>query len=75
MDYTNKKITLDDGSEQIVIEQVDFNRHTYLYIANLANEDDTRFVEIKDDMILNINPILFSAVIFPRFIKKFQEYD
>lgn len=75
MDYTDKKFTLDDGSEQIVIEQVDFNRHTYLYIANLADEDDTRFVEIKDDMILNINPILFSAVIFPRFIKKFQEYD
>lgn len=75
MDYTDKKFTLDDGTEQIVIEQVDFNKHTYLYIANLADENDTRFVEIKDDMIMNINPILFSAVVFPRFIKKFQEYD
>lgn len=46
-----------------------------LCFRRLADEDDTRFVEIKDDMIMNINPISFSAVILPRFIKKFQEYN
>ena len=56
MDYTNKKLILDDGKTYIVIEQVDFANHSYLYIANREDEDDTSFVEIKDDQILNINP-------------------
>lgn len=75
MDYTNKKLILDDGKTYIVIEQVDFANHSYLYIANREDEDDTSFVEIKDDQILNINPILFSMIIYPLFIKKFQEYN
>ena len=33
MDYTNKQYTLDDGNTYIVIEQVEFNNHSYLYIA------------------------------------------
>ena len=74
MDYRDKKFTLDDGKSYLVIEQVDYDNHTYLYIANPKDENETRFVEIKDDSLRDIDPFLFSAIIFPLFIKKFQEY-
>ena len=74
MDYTNKKFTMDDGTVYIVIEQVDYGNHTYLYVANRADEDETKFVEIKDDLLMSINPFLFSEKILPLFIKKFSGY-
>jgi hypothetical protein len=73
MDYTDKKFTLDDNNTYIVVEQVDFDNNTYLYIVNSMDEDDTKFVQIKDDEILDINPNLFNNKIFPLFVEKFSK--
>lgn len=73
MDYTDKKFTLDDNNTYIVVEQVDFENNTYLYIVNSMDEDDTKFVQIKDDKILDINPNLFNNKIFPLFVEKFSK--
>ena len=73
MDYTNKQITLEDNSTYVVIEQVEFEGNTYLYIANELDEDDTKFVEIKDDEIKKIDEQLFKVEILPLFIDKFNK--
>ena len=73
MDYTDKKFTLDDNNTYIVVEQVDFENNTYLYIVNSMDEDDTKFVQIKDDDILDINPNLFNNKIFTLFVEKFSK--
>lgn len=72
MDYTNQKFTLDNGNTYIVVEQVDFENKTYLFIVNNADEKDTRFVEIKDDSILEIESNYFEEKIFPLFLEKFN---
>lgn len=73
MDYTNKKFTLDDGKTYLVIEQVDYDNHTYLYITNSDDDKDTKFIEVKDDSILPIDPELFESKIFSMFMDKFRE--
>ena len=73
MDYTNKEFTLDDGNTYVVIEQVDVYGHTYLYIANSANEEDTKYVEIKDNEIVDINPVIFDNDVLPLFLDKFDK--
>lgn len=73
MDYTNKKFTLDDGKTYLVIEQVNYEDHIYLYIANNNDENDTKFIEVKDDMLLPIDPELFESKIFSMFMDKFRE--
>ena len=70
MDYSNDKFTLDNGKTYLVIEQVNYDNKTYLYIANRDDEKDTKFVEIKDDELLNIDPILFEEKILPLFVEK-----
>lgn len=73
MDYTNKQITLEDNITYIIIEQVDYNGNTYLYIANSLDEDDTKFVEIKDNEIMKIDELLFKSEILPLFMDKFNK--
>lgn len=73
MDCVNKKFTLDDGKNYLVIEQVNYGDNIYLYMANLENEMDTRFVEIKDDSVIPIEPSLFDKEIFPLFLEKFKK--
>lgn len=73
MDYTNKTLTLNDGIDYIVVEQVDFEDKTYLYIVNSEDEDDTRFIQINGGNILDINPELFREKIFPLFKEKFEK--
>ena len=41
MDYTDKTMTLDNGKKFLVIEQVDYKDHTYLYLVNDENKADT----------------------------------
>lgn len=72
MDYTNQKFTLDNGNTYIVVEQVDFENKTYLFIVNNVDEKDTIFVEIKDDSILEIESNYFEEKIFPLFLEKFN---
>lgn len=73
MDYTNKTLTLNDGIDYIVVEQVDFEDKTYLYIVNSEDEDDTSFIQINGGNILDINPELFKEKIFPLFKEKFEK--
>lgn len=72
MDYSNDKFTLENGKTYLVIEQVDYDNKIYLYIANRDDEKDTKFVEIKDDNLLDIDPVLFEEKIFPLFVEKFN---
>lgn len=72
MDYTNKQITLEDNNTYVVIEQVEYNNSIYLYIANELDEDDTKFVEIKDNEIKKIDEQLFKSEILPLFVDKFS---
>lgn len=73
MDYTDKQYTLDDGNTYIVIEQVEFDNHVYLYIANTKDEDDTRFVEIKNNQFIKIDPVIFDNDVWPLFLEKFNQ--
>ncbi len=73
MDYTNKKFTLDDGKSYLVITEVNNEGHIYLYIVNADDENDTKFVEVKNDSLAPINPILFEQKIFPLFMEKFRQ--
>lgn len=73
MDYRNKKIVLEDNREYIVLEQVDYDNHTYLYIVSKENIEDTAFVEIRNDNILKIDPKIFNERIFALFIDKLKK--
>ncbi len=73
MDYTDKKFTMEDGKTYIVVEQVDYDNKVYLYISNNDDENDTKYVEIKDGHLLNIDPELFDKIIFSLFMEKFRQ--
>ena len=72
MDYKESKFTLEDGITYLVVEQVNYENGIYLYIANADNESDTKFVEIKDNRLIPIDPVLFDKVLFPLFMDKFR---
>lgn len=73
MDYKESKFTLEDGITYLVVEQVNYENGIYLYIANADNESDTKFVEIKDNRLIPIDPVLFDKVLFPLFMDKFRQ--
>ena len=73
MDYINKEFTLDNNKKYVVIEQVNYNENIYLYIANSNDENDTMYVEIKDNNLLKIESSLFEQHIFPLFLEKFRQ--
>lgn len=73
MDYTDKKFTLDNGKIYIVIEQVDYDDKTYLYIVNREDEEDNKFVEIINDTLSSIDPDLFKDKLLPIFIEKLKK--
>lgn len=73
MDYKESKFTLEDGITYLVVEQVNYENGIYLYIANADNESDTKFVEIKDNRLIPIDPVLFDKVLFPLFMDKFRK--
>lgn len=73
MNYTNKKFTMEDGKIYIVIEQVDYEDNIYLYIVNREDENDSRFVQIKNDELSDIDIELFKEKIFPLFVEKIIE--
>jgi hypothetical protein len=73
MDYTNKTLTLNDGITYVVVEQVDYDDKTYLYIVNSEDEKDTSFIELNGGNLSTIDPVLFKNVIFPLFKEKFEK--
>lgn len=54
-DYTNKIRITENGITYIVIDQVDIDNHTYLYLINRDDENKTRVVEIVNDKLKDIN--------------------
>ena len=72
MDFSNKCLTV-NGKNYIVIEQIDYKNHTYLYLLNDNDELDSMFCEVKGKEVLMIDPELFKDKIFPMFIKKFAD--
>ena len=78
MDLKNKVITLKNGKEYLVIEQVIFGGYTYAYLVNDADELDTMFCEIAEDGKINMdvkNTSYFKYKVFPLFVEKFKQYD
>lgn len=73
MDYSDKSFTLEDGKEYIVIEQVNYNGGTYLYLVNDDDETDSAFVEVKENDLVKIDPELFKNIIYPLFIEKLKQ--
>ena len=73
MDLNNKNITLSDGEKYLVIEQVDYEGKTYVYLVNYNNASDAMFVEIKDNKIAQIDPQLFQDKILPMFTDKLSK--
>lgn len=78
MDFNNKKFVLNDDKEYEVIEFVEFDNRSYLYLVNVDSEEDSCFKEFVDsngEFILDdIDPDLFENNIFPLFIDKFVTY-
>lgn len=72
MDYTDKVITLNSDEKYIVIEQVNYEGNTYLYLVNRHNDMDTMFAQISDGKILKIDSELFEKKILPLFMEKIQ---
>ncbi len=70
MNYNNKVFTLKDGKKYMTIEQVEFEKKTYLYLVNVENDLDSMYVEINEDTISPIEPGLFNNYILPLFIQK-----
>ena len=46
MDFSNKCLTV-NGKNYIVIEQIDYENHTYLYLLNDNDELDSMFCEVN----------------------------
>ena len=67
MKYDDKVIVMDNDKKYIVIEQVEYDEHIYLYLVNRENDKDSKFVEIRDNQVFNIEPELFKEKIFPLF--------
>jgi hypothetical protein len=72
MNYNDKSLTI-NGKNYIVIEQVDYDNHTYLFLLNDNDELDSMFCEVNGKDVLMIEPELFKNKIFPLFIKKFTD--
>ena len=74
MNYNDKSLTI-NGKNYIVIEQVDYDNHTYLFLLNDNDELDSMFCEVNGKDVLMIEPELFKNKIFPLFIKKFIDKE
>ena len=74
MDFSDKCISF-NGNDYIVVEQLDYDNLTYVYLMNDVLATDTMFVEIKDDKVLLIDPKIFEEKIFPMFIEKFKKQE
>ena len=74
MDYNDKIITMDDNQKYMVIEQVNYENGTYLYLVNNKDERDAKFVKVEDDKIIQIDPKLFETKILPLFLDKMSKY-
>lgn len=67
MNYDDKTITMSNGKKYLTIEQVNYKNKIYLYLVNSEDDSDSVFVEIENDKLSQIDPILFEKEILPLF--------
>ena len=70
MNYIDNVITINDDKEYIVVKQVELEGKIYLYIVNNKDDKDSRFVEVDNKEIRNIDPTLFQEKLLPLFLEK-----
>ena len=70
MNYIDNVITINDDKEYIVVKQVELEGKIYLYIVNNKDDKDSRFVEVDNEEIRNIDPTLFQEKLLPLFLEK-----
>ncbi len=77
MNLDDKVLTLDNNNEYMVIEHVEYEGKTYLYLENTLNQQDTLFRELVmtdgNIKLINIDPNLFDDKIFDLFKEKFTQ--
>lgn len=69
MKYLNKKIIFND-KEYLVIDEIVYENKSYVYVVNKFNEEDSKFIEINENCINEIDKDLFNNTLFPMFIEK-----
>jgi len=73
MDLNNKAITMKNGKEYLVIEQVNFEGNTYVYLVNEDDYKDAMFRKVvpgENIELEEINSDLFEEEIYPLFAEK-----
>lgn len=73
MNYDDKTITMSNGKKYLTIEQVNYKNKIYLYLVNSEDDSDSVFVEIENDKLSQIDPILFEKEILPLFLDKLSK--
>ena len=77
MDF-DKKTLINNNKRYVVIEQVNLDGATYLFIINSQDEYDSKFVGIRVEngkvVAYAIEPELFREKVFPLFLEKFASY-
>ena len=76
MDLNNKAITMKNGKEYLVIEQVNFEGNEYVYLVNENDYKDAMFRKVitgENMQLEKIDSDLFEEVIYPLFAEKFAE--
>ena len=76
MDLSNKAITMKNGKEYLIIEQVNFEGNAYVYLVNENDYKDAMFRKVipgENMQLEKIDSDLFEEVIYPLFAEKFAE--
>lgn len=76
MDLSNKAITMKNGKEYLIIEQVNFEGNAYVYLVNENDYKDAMFRKVitgENMQLEEIDSDLFEEVIYPLFAEKFAE--
>ena len=76
MDLNNKAITMKNGKEYLVIEQVNFEGNTYVYLVNEDDYKDAMFRKVVPGENIELEEIesdLFEEEIYPLFAEKLAE--
>ena len=77
IDLENKTFKLSDNKEYEVIEHIEYNSKTYVYLVNINDKLDSVFKEIKkidnEYYIDDIDKELFKKEIINKFINKINE--
>jgi hypothetical protein len=66
----DKKVVVIDDKRYLIIETVEYNNSRYAYLINSDDDEDTMFVELRENSIVDIPKDLFAGEILPLFAEK-----